>query len=354
MQQEIKFCRSADGVRLAYALAGTGPPLVKAANWLSHIEYEWNSPVWRHWYRTLAENFTLIRYDQRGCGLSDRDVRKITFDTWVRDLEAVVNAAGFDRFPLLGISQGGAVAAAYAAMHPDRVSRLIIYGGYLRGRRKQGLTPEQEEETEMLLRLIRVGWGSETPAFRQVFTSLFLPDANLDQVRSLNHIHKSATSAETAERIVSCFDQIDVRDLASQISSPTLIVHSRDDARVPFEEGRTAAAIIPNARFVPLESRNHILLSTEPAWKKFTESVLAFTLSQNEDVPSKSRFADLTPREKEVMHLVAQGLSNAQIARQLFISAKTVRNHITNIFSKLGIKSRPQAIVMARDAGLGR
>ncbi len=353
MKQEIRFCRSPDGVRLAYALAGNGPPLVKAANWLSHIEYEWNSPVWRHWYETLADRFTLIRYDQRGCGLSDREVRNITFETWVQDLETIVDAVGLDRFPLLGISQGGAVAAAYTARNPDKATRLIIYGGYLRGRRLRNLTPEQEEETEMLIKLIRIGWGSENPAFRQVFTTLFLPDADLDQVKSLNRIHKYSTSAETAERIVSCFDRIDVRAMATRIDTPTLILHSRNDARVPFEEGRMAAAMIPNARFVPLDSRNHILLKTEPAWQTFTDEVITFALTQ-EAKPAGAPFVTLTFREKEVIDLVARGLSNDQIADKLFISPKTVRNHITNIFGKLHIKSRPQAIVMARDAGFGR
>ncbi len=353
MQQEIRFCRSFDGVRLAYALAGNGPPLVKAANWLSHIEYEWDSPVWRHWYEALASHFTLIRYDQRGCGLSDRKVDNITFESWVQDLEAIVEAVGLSRFPLLGISQGGAVAAAYTARNQDRITRLMIYGGYLRGRRLRNLTPEQEEETEVLIKLIRMGWGSENPAFRQVFTTLFQPDADLEQIKSLNLIHKSSTSADTAERIVSCLDRIDVRAMAARIRAPTLILHARDDARVPFEEGRITAAMIPNARFISLDSRNHILLETEPAWQTFTEAILPFARADGEDL-SNEIFSPLTSREREVIDLVARGLSNDQIASQLFISPKTVRNHITNIFGKLNIKSRPQAIVMAREAGLGR
>ncbi len=352
--QQIRFCRSKDGTRLAYAVAGNGPPLVKAANWLSHIEYEWDSPVWRHWYRTLAENFTLIRYDQRGCGLSDRDVDRISFDTWVEDLETIVNAVGIDRFPLLGISQGGAVAAAYAAANPDRVSRLVLYGSYLRGRQHRDLSQSQVEETELLLTLIRMGWGSENPAFRQVFTTLFQPDADTEQIRSLNHIHKASTSAATAGRIVSCFDHIDVRSLAGQISIPTLILHARDDARVPFEEGCLTASLIPDARFIPLQSRNHILLETEPAWEVFVTAVQDFAGTGSSEIPAVQPFPELTPREQEVFDLIARGLSNDRIAEQLFISPKTVRNHITHIFGKLDIKSRAQAIVTARDAGLGR
>ena len=355
--QHIRFCHSKDGVRLAYAVAGNGPPLVKAANWLSHIEYEWDSPVWRHWYSTLAEHFTLIRYDQRGCGLSERDTGRISFDAWVDDLDAVVDAAGLDRFPLLGISQGGAVAAAYAASHPDRVTRLMLYGSYLRGRRHRDLSPEQAEETELLLGLIRRGWGRDNPAFRQVFTTLFLPDADGEQVRSLNHIHKASTTAATAERIVSCFDHIDVRALAGKITAPTLILHARDDARVPFEEGCLAAGLIPDARFIPLKSRNHILLESEPAWETFVTSVLGFAgekAAGSELEPPVHRFPELTSREHEVFDLIARGLSNDRIAAQLFISPKTVRNHITRIFGKLDIKSRAMAIVTAREAGLGR
>lgn len=355
MEQEIRFCRTKDGVRLAYAVTGSGPPLVKAANWLSHIEYEWDSPVWRHWYEALARNYTLIRYDQRGCGLSDRQVDIITFDDWVRDLETIVDAVGLTQFPLLGISQGGAVAAAYAAAHPEKTTRLILYGSYLRGRRKRDLTPREKEETDMLIKLIQMGWGSENPAFRQVFTTLFLPGATLEQVRSLNHIHKASTSAETAARIVSCFDRIDVRSQASDITVPCLVLHARDDARIPFEEGRLAATLIPGARFIPLESQNHILLETEPAWQEFLSAVLSFTCDGENCGSSADRtFDGLTSREHEVLELVAQGLANAQIADLLFISPKTVRNHVSNIFGKLNIKTRPQAIVMARDAGLGQ
>lgn len=334
-------------------MAGTGPPLVKAANWLSHIEYEWESPVWRHWYENLTRHYTLIRYDQRGCGLSDRQVDEISLDAWVQDLEAVVDAVGLDRFFLLGKSQGGAVAATYASRHPERVARLILYGSYLRGKQQRTLSCHDREEAEMLIKLVRMGWGSENPAFRQVFTTLFLPDASLEQIQSLNHLHKVSTSAESAARIVSCFDQIDVRTEAAKITAPTLILHARDDARVPFEEGRLAAALIPGATFIPLESRNHILLESEPAWKEFFEAVQSFTNFTKGDRNSPGPLVELTSRELEVLNLVAQGLSNTHIGEQLFISPKTVRNHITNIFGKLNIKSRPLAIVMARDAGLG-
>ena len=353
MKQEIRFCRSADGVRLAYAIAGSGPPLVKAANWLSHIEHEWESPVWRHWYENLARYYTLIRYDQRGCGLSDRQVDQISMDAWVSDLETVVDAIGLSQFSLLGKSQGGAVAAAYTADNPRKVDRLILYGSYLRGKQLRDLSIQAKEEAEMLIKLIVMGWGSENPAYRQVFTTLFIPDASLEQIQSLNSLHKISTSAETAAKIVSCFDRIDVRKHASKITTPTLILHARNDARVPFEEGRLAAATIPGAQFVPLESRNHILLETEPAWQEFFEAVKSFTNTKQSGCSPTGEIVGLTSREYEVLDLVAQGISNIQIGKQLFISPKTVRNHITNIFGKLNIKSRPQAIVMARESGLG-
>lgn len=351
MHQDIRFCNSKDNIRLAYAITGNGPPLVKAANWLSHIEHEWDSPVWRHWYRTLARKFTLIRYDQRGCGLSDRSVHPITFDTWLEDLETVVAATGLNKFTLLGISQGGAVAAAYAAVHPDRVSRLILYGSYLRGRLHRNLTPRQTEETELFLNLIRMGWESESPAFRQVFTTLFQPDASSEQIRSLNQIHKASCSTETALQIVNCFDRIDCQRTAGNISIPTLIFHAREDARVPFEEGCKTASLIPNSRFISLNSKNHILLENEPAWKTFITELLNFTKMDRDGV--KTAFTVLTSREQEVVELIAQGLSNDQIAQKLFISPKTVRNHITHIFGKLSIQNRAQVIVTAREAGFG-
>ncbi|MBU1340060.1 MAG: alpha/beta fold hydrolase [Proteobacteria bacterium] len=356
IQQQIRFCRTPDGVRLAYAVAGSGPPLVKTANWLSHIEYEWQSPVWRHWYENLARHFTLIRYDQRGCGLSDWDVKSITFDSWVQDLECVVKAVGLEKFPLLGISQGGAVAVAYAKLYPKKVSHLILYGSYLRGRLNRNLKKQQVEETDVLINLIRLGWGSEKPAFRQVFTTLFIPDATLGQIQSLNELHKISTSAENAVKIVNCFDKIDVSDLSARIETPTLILHSKDDARVPFEEGRLAASLIPGAQFIMLESKNHILLASEPAWQKFIKSILDFIDSKKDGikkVKTFSKFSLLTHREKQVLELIAQGINNNEIAVQLFVSPKTIRNHITNIFGKLEISNRSKIIVMAREAGMG-
>jgi pimeloyl-ACP methyl ester carboxylesterase/DNA-binding CsgD family transcriptional regulator len=356
MQQQIRFCKSIDGVRLAYATVGSGPPLVKAANWLSHVEYDWRTPVWRPLFERLARKRRFVRYDERGCGLSDRDVDEFSLDAWVRDLEAVVDAAGLQRFPLLGISQGGPIAIAYAVRHPERVSRLVLYGTYSRGHLKRNPTPAQILERQVLLDIVRVGWGRETPAFRQVFSSLFFPDGSAEQLRWFNDLQRESTSPENAVRMMRAFWDLDVSDIAPELRVPTLVLHARDDARIPFEEGRRLAALIPDARFVPLEGRNHLLLETEPAFSQFLTEVDAF-LAPDDESASRSAapaaFAELTDREAEVLGLIARGFGNSRIAEQLRISDKTVRNHVTNIFWKIGATSRAEAIVRAREAGIG-
>jgi DNA-binding SARP family transcriptional activator/pimeloyl-ACP methyl ester carboxylesterase len=276
LSQTIRFCTSPDGVRLAYAMVGEGPVLVKAANWLSHLEYDWNSPVWRHWLTGLASNRMLVRYDERGCGLSDWNVIDFSLDAWVLDLETVVDAMGLERFPLLGISQGASIAVAYAVRHPEKVSHLILYGGYLRGRFHRDLTPKQREELDVMLQLIKIGWGQEHPAFRQVFSMLFLPEGTPEQLHAFNELQRITTTPEIAARIVNGFQAIDVRELAKRVTQPTLVLHAKDELRVPFEEGRLMAAMIPNARLVPLESKNHILLESEPAWQRFLDEVNTF------------------------------------------------------------------------------
>jgi DNA-binding SARP family transcriptional activator/pimeloyl-ACP methyl ester carboxylesterase len=276
LSQTIRFCTSPDGVRLAYAVVGKGPVLVKAANWLSHLEYDWKSPVWRHWLNGLSSNRTLVRYDERGCGLSDWNVENFSLDAWVMDLETVVDALGIERFPILGISQGASIAIAYAVRHPEKVSQLILYGGYARGRYHRDLTAKQREEMEVLLQLIKIGWGKEHPAFRQVFSMLFLPEGTPEQLHAFNELERITTTPEIAARIVNGFQVIDVREQAKQVIQPTLVLHAKDELRIPFEEGRLMAALIPNARLVPLESKNHILLESEPAWLHFLTEVNAF------------------------------------------------------------------------------
>lgn len=282
LRQQIHFCRSCDGVTLAYAVVGKGPVLVKAANWLSHLEFDWNSPVWKHWLVELAQKHSLVRYDERGCGLSDWAVEDMSFEAWVRDLEAVVDAAGVERFPLLGISQGGAIAIAYAIRHPEKVSHLILYGSYARGKLMRKLTPEQVEEVQVFNQLIRLGWGKEHPAFRQVFSTLFLPEGTAEQIHAFNELQRITSTPENAARIVQGFNTIDVRELATQIRAPTLVMHARGDLRIPLAEGELLASLIPGARFVALESKNHILLESEPAWQRFLFEVESFLGDQGE------------------------------------------------------------------------
>ena len=273
--QDVRFCTSPDGVQIAYALVGSGPPLVKAPNWMSHLEYDWKSPVWRHLMQELASDRTLIRFDQRGNGLSDWRVDDISFDRFVQDLETVVDAVGLDRFPLLGISQGCAISVAYAVRNPERVSALVLYGGYSRGRKNVGSEVEAEK-ADAYATMIRHGWGQDNPSFRQLFTSAFMPDATPDQVNWFNGLQRVSAAPEVAARIQSANDNMDVSKLLPQVHVPTLVLHVREDGIVPFEEGRRLAASIPNARFVSLEGRNHLMLEDEPAWTRFVTEVQNF------------------------------------------------------------------------------
>lgn len=353
-RQQIRFCSSADGTRIAYASSGKGPPLLSAANWLTHLEEEARSPVWLHWLNELSRLNTLVRYDKRGCGLSGRDARDLSFEAFVADLEAVSDAAGCERFALLGECQGGPIAIEYAARHPERVSHLVLYGTFVRGRLKREPTPEQLAEAELLFKAIEVGWAEETPAYRQVFATKFMPEGPAEHIRSFCALELAATSPAIASRLLREFSQIDVEDAAARVRCPTLVMHATRDGVVPFEEGRIMAALIPGARFVPLESVNHVLLAQEPAWARFLAELRGFVPGSGA-LPSGGHgsLADLTAREREIVELVAQGQGNAQIAAHLGLAEKTVRNHITRVFDKLGVDSRSQAIVLAREAGFG-
>ena len=360
MEQEIRFCTTSDGVRICYATVGQGPPLVKAPNWLTHLEFEWKSPVWRHWWEELAKDRRVVRFDQRGSGLSDRSVEDLSFGAWVSDLESVVDDVGLDRFALLGISQGGAVAVEYAVRHPERVSHLILYGAYPRGRAKRG---GSLEEHEAMLTLTRRGWGRDNPAYRQLFTSQFMPGATAEQMSWFNELQRVSTSPENAARLLAEGAKIDVLHRLAEVSVPTLVLHGRDDVRVPFEQGRQLAALIPNAHFVPLESANHLLIETEPAWQTTLSEVRSFLGVSDEDRssapgpasgqaavarPPAAAYPDgLTEREVQVLRLIAAGKSNPQIGRELFISAKTVGNHVSNILNKTGTSSRSEVAAYA-------
>jgi len=355
MKQTIQFCTSRDGVRIAFATAGQGPPVVRVNNWFTHLEIDWDSPVWRHWLEAFVQRRMLIRYDPRGSGLSDRQVTDFSLDAWVADLEAVIDAVGLRRFPLFGLCQGGVVAIAYAARHPDRVSRLALYSAYPHGAYVDGVAEKLAKQAQTLSQMIEIGWGREAGAFREVFANLLMPDGGKEQLKWIGELQRRSASPETAGRLWNAFHAFDIRAEAGKVSVPTLVFHTRGDAMVPFEAGRQLAAMIPNARFVPLESNNHILLPGEKAWSVFRKEIDDF-LNADEHIgtaPGKE-LSDLTERERELLDSIARGLTNVEIAERLQISEKTVRNHISSIFSKLGVAHRAQAIVAARKAGLGR
>jgi pimeloyl-ACP methyl ester carboxylesterase/DNA-binding CsgD family transcriptional regulator len=349
--QRIRYLRTPDGVRLAWAEAGAGPVLVKAANWLTHLEYEWESPVWRHWIRFFSEQFRFVRYDERGCGMTDWKVGDLSFERWVGDLEAVIAAADpQEPFVLLGISQGAATCIAYAVKHPERVSHLILYGGYARGVLRRD-DPDRERVYRAIIDLARLEWGNDNPAFRQVFTSRFIPGGSEEQMGWFTELCRRTTSPESAAGLLEARGVVDVTELLGEVRAPTLVLHSRDDYITPILEGHILAAGIPGAQFVELDSKNHVLLENEPAWGRFREAVLEFTGFSLPADGEDPVFGSLSPREREVLTLIKEGLGNAQIAARLSISEKTVRNHVSNLFDKLGVWTRAQAIVFAIDRG---
>ncbi len=273
--QSIGFCTAPDGVRIAYATVGTGPPLVKTANWLNHLELDWESPIWTDTFQALAARRTFIRYDERGNGLSDWNVPEISFEAFVRDLEAVVDARGLGRFPLLGMSQGCAVSVDYAVRHPERVSALIFIGGYAAGWRI-GASADERERREAVLTLTRLGWGTNNAAYRHIFSQTFMPDAAPDALAWFDDFQRRTTSPENAVRFQDAFGNIDVRHLLGQVRAPTLVLHARDDQRISLAQGRELAAGIPDARLVTLDSRSHIILGHEPAWRVCMDEIERF------------------------------------------------------------------------------
>jgi pimeloyl-ACP methyl ester carboxylesterase/DNA-binding CsgD family transcriptional regulator len=350
-RQRIRYLRTPDGVKLAWAEAGAGPLLVKAANWLCHLQFEWESPVWSHWIRFFSSRFRFVRYDERGCGMTEGDAGELSLERWIDDLEAVVDAAGpREPFALLGISHGSAACIGYAVRHPERVSRMLLYGGYARGYLHRG-DPEAEREYAAMRELFEVGWGKENPTFRQVFTSRFIPGGTPEQLSWFNDLCRLTVTPAMAGRLMQMRGDLNVVDLLEQVRVPTLVVHARQDAVVPLSEGRLLASAIPGAQFVELESKNHILLESEPAWSRFQQVALEFLGVPATPAGEDAAFASLSPREREVLALLTEGLANAEIGERLSISEKTVRNHISNLFDKLGVWTRAQAMVFARDRG---
>ena len=343
-QQEVRFCRAADGTRIAWARHGSGPPLVIATCWLSHLQYDWQSPVWRHFLADLGRVATVIRYDERGHGLSDWEVTDHRLAARVGDLEAVVADAGLDRFALMAMAQGGPVAITYAVRHPERVSRLLFYGSYACAMRNP--TPEDLELSDAFEKLIKVGWARPDSVFRRVFTSLMIPAASEEQMRWLDELQRVAISAENAYLARQERNKTDAGDLLPQLDLPALVLHSRGDRMNGFEEGRHLAMHIRGARLVPLESENHIVLGDEPAWQVFMAEVSDFlapdrTANRSPDAAGHTLpevASVLTSRELDVLRRAAQGHDNERLAEELFLSVRTVERHLSNIYAKLEVR----------------
>lgn len=275
--QSIAFCRSADGTRIARAASGGGYPLVKAGHWLTHLDHDWHSPIWRPFLDRLNEKFRVVRYDQRGNGLSEWDVADFSFDRFVEDLEAVVDACGLDRFALYGTSQGAPIAAAYASRHPDRVSHLVLHGGYEKGRLVRA-AEEDRAQAEAILTLMRNGWGRANSPFIDAFATMFIPGGSREAIDSLVDLQRLTTSPGNAVAIRRAVDGFDVGDLLGAIRSPTLVIHARDDGVQPLEQGYRLATRIPAAEFLMLDSRNHVILPGERAWDVLFDSLARFIL----------------------------------------------------------------------------
>jgi pimeloyl-ACP methyl ester carboxylesterase/DNA-binding CsgD family transcriptional regulator len=354
--QQIRFCTSRDNVRIAYATCGAGPPLVWAQHWVHHLKHDWDSPVWRPWLSTLMQRHTLIRYDLRGCGLSDRERVDFSFEKLVDDFEAVIEATGLKRFAFIGMAIGTAIGVTYAVRHPGRITHLILYGPYTRNRLAGGPTTEQVEEVQAWLKIMELGWSNDNPAYGQFFTSLLIPDATAEQARAHNDLLRVTTSPSNAVGLLRAVSGVDVREVVPRVRCPTLVLQPRGNSVMSFDEGRAVAALIPGARFVPLDTRNFVLLEQEPEWQRFVAELDDFLPGRQAapSGPKTSSLYDLTTREHQVLELVAQGLDNDTIGSRLGISAKTVRNQVSIIFSKLGVNTRAQAIVHAREVGFGQ
>jgi pimeloyl-ACP methyl ester carboxylesterase/DNA-binding CsgD family transcriptional regulator len=355
--QDIQFFRACDGIRIAASRMGKGPPLVLAAQPFSHLEINARNPISAPWLRELSRNHSCVCYDHRGFGLSDRSPPTFSFDSWVSDLAVVTNALDLERFALFGMGHGGPAAIAYAARFPERVSHLVLFGTYALGKLRQPHQTRQCEEAQLILDLIRLGSEKGNKAFRQLFSAMLMPDGTVEQHCWFKELERLSSTPKNITALMEVAYQLDVSALAEQIQAPTLIFHGRNDAHVSFEEGRNLAALIPSARLVPLDTSNHMLLNTEPAWQQFVWELRDFLATPDTGSGQASpliQSAGLTQSELEVLRLMAKGLDNRTIAVDLSKSEKTVRNQISAIFSKLNVSTRAAAIVLACEAGIVR
>ena len=354
MDQRIAFARSKDKTTIAYALSGEGPPLVRAGTWLTHVHHDWESPFLGHWLRFMSERHTLVRYDPRGCGLSQSDVGAFTFDDWVADLEAVVDRLELQSFPLFGMSQGGAVAAEYAIRHPERVTHLTLYAPLVTGWR--GRTSPSSQQWQLMEQLVLTGWGEANMAFPSMFAHLFVPQSPPETRHWYAELQRKMATKEVASRFMSVLAQLSMFRRLKEVRVPTLVIQIAHDQVVDPRSAAGIAGEIPGSEFVSIDSSNHILLEDEPGWQEFksifTRHVPGAAVPARRDPAARERIAQLSKREQKILGEIAKGLNNREIASGLFISEKTVRNHITSIFDKLGVSSRAQAIVMAKESGL--
>lgn len=344
--QTFRFARVSSGARIAWTCTGRSdaPVLIRVAHWLTNIEYDLRSALWGPWVERLSRSFRLVRYDERGCGLSDADDQPHTLDSWVEELEAVISATGERKVALLGVSGGTPVTIAFAARYPERVSHLVLLGGSMVGALHRSELPEDLAYLEAQWRLIETGWGRDDPAVREFFSSRFLPESTPEVRAGMNEQQRRSCDGARASAILRGRAALDVRALAPRVIAPTLVLHCERDRATPVALGRDIAAAIPGARFEALSSGNHVPLGHEPAFVRFCDAVTEFVA----DATGRDRF---TPRERELAGLVARGLDNAQIAATLGVADKTVRNALSALYAKLGVDSRARAVARSRDMG---
>lgn len=353
--QRIAFARSKDKTNIAYALSGDGPPLVRAGTWLTHVHHDWESPIMAHWLQYMSERHTLVRYDPRGCGLSQSDVANMTFDDWVDDLEAVVDRLELATFPLFGMSQGAAVAAEYAIRHPERVTQLIMYAPLVTGWRNRADANSQRWLS--MEQLVLSGWGDDNMAFPSMFAHLFLPDSPPETKQWYAELQRKSASKAVASRFMGVLSELRMFPRLKKIAVPTVVIQIARDQVIDPKSVIGIAGEIPGSEFVSINSNNHVLLESEPGWQEFKDIFARYIPGGTAQVrpiaaTDPQLLAELSKREQQILSALAKGLSNQQIAAGLFISEKTVRNHITSVFDKLGVASRAQAIVLAKESGL--
>lgn len=348
----LGYCTTSDGVRLATCTLGQGPLIIKAANWLGNVQADARLPSTRHWVDTLTQSHTLRWYDARGCGLSDREVDDVSLDAWVRDLEAVADASGQQRFVLLGISQGAAIAVRYAVRHPERVRGLILYAAFVRGVYHQGLSARTQAVFTEMVRIAELGWGHDAASFRQLFSKHLLADAPPEVLAAYDEHHRHSVSGPMAARYMQAFYNLDARIDAPQVRCPTLVMHVAGDPLILQREGELVASMIPGARWLSVPGRNHLPLASDAGWPALQQAMQQFLATLDGPSASPAPAVGLTARQREVLALVAGGLTDKEIGRRLQLSPRTVEMHVARAIAALGARNRSDAVSRAHHARL--